>query len=299
MVYKEEIDRFSTDFKIILLNIKYIENKREKVVESLVQLKTQYSELIKTNTKKIFLFCLDSFFYQYKIYSAELEQIESSRKMINNRMYCEYYKLYGIIVSYLGELKLSYDNKQSLLKLCPIYKDLEPFIEFDAVDVENIYSNVVILITHLQEHLTKNNMEIDNYKEEKGIGFSISNFINTIKNENLVLEGQIRLFMNYLAFFISSQKKQYDRICYRMTNFSKEIEDNIKNPTEEKKECDDLHQSISDSATNNLRTIAPGATVCDLRPGAKISEVVIEDVHREPIVPEKKVDSPRIEMTFE
>jgi hypothetical protein len=286
MDYQEEIVGFSTDFKIILLNIKDIENKREKIVENLSQLKTQYSELIKTNTKKIFLFCLDSFFYQYKIYSAELEQIESSRKMINNRMYCEYYKLYGIIVSYLSELKLSYDNKQPLLKLCPIYKDLEPFIEFDTVDVENIYNNVILLITHLHEHLTKNNMEIDNYKEEKNIGFSISNFVNTIKNDNLVLEGQIRLFMNYLAFFISSQKKQYARICYRMVNFSKEIEDNINKPTVDNKNCDEPYPSISE-----------------------ISEGLTEEIHREPMIQEKepepveleekKIDSPRIEMTFE
>ena len=79
MDYQEEIDGFSNDFKNILLNIKDIENKKEKIVENLSQLKTQYSELIKTNTKKIFLFCLDSFFYQYKIYSAEYRSEKEKR----------------------------------------------------------------------------------------------------------------------------------------------------------------------------------------------------------------------------
>ena len=294
MGYQEEIDGFSNEFKHILANIKDIEDKREKIVENLSQLKTQYGELIKTNTKKIFLFCLDSFFYQYKIYSAELEQIESSRKMINNRMYCEYYKLYGIIVSYLGELKLSYDNKQSLLKSCPVYKDLEPFAEFDTAEIKNIYSNVVLLITHLQEHLTKNNMEIDNYQEEKSVGFSISNFVNTIKNENLVLEGQIRLFMNYLSFFLSSQKKQYARICYRMTNFSKEIEDNIKNPTE------DNDPSISEETTEEINEISEVVPTVENGSDESDREPVIPEKEPIPVaLEEKKVDSPRIEMSVE
>jgi hypothetical protein len=112
--------------------------------------------MVKNNTKKIFVFCLDSFFYQYKIYSAESEQIESSRKMVNNRMYCEYFKLFGIISSYLNNINLTYENKRELLKTCPIYKDLEPMLEYDIGDIENIYNNAVLLITHLYDQTLKN-----------------------------------------------------------------------------------------------------------------------------------------------
>jgi hypothetical protein len=143
--------------------------------------------------------------------------------MVNNRMYCEYYKLFGIVSTYLIEIKLNYENKQELLKNCPIYKDLEPMFEYDIGDIENIYSNTILLITHLYDQTLKNIAEIDGYDSLSG--FSISNFINTLRNENLILQGQIDLFMNYLSFFITSQQKQYSRINARITNFLSEFDE--------------------------------------------------------------------------
>ena len=186
-------------------------------MENLTLLKIQYNDMVKNNTKKIFVFCLDSFFYQYKIYSAESEQIESSRKMVNNRMYCEYFKLFGIVSAYLNNINLTYESKRELLKTCPTYKDLEPMLEYDIGDIENIYNNTILLITQLYDQTLKNIMEIDGYNSLSG--FSISNFVNTLRNENLILQGQIDLFMNYLSFFLASQQKQYSRIDERITNF--------------------------------------------------------------------------------
>ena len=216
MVFLEDIDRFSNDFKKIVITIKSIEMKKNRIIENLKYLKNQYGDMVKNNTKKIFIFCLDSFFYQYKINSAELDQIESSRKMVNNRMYCEYYKLFGIVSTYLNNSNLNYENKQEFLKSCPVYKDLEPMFEYNIEDIENIYSNVVLLITYLYEQTIKNTAEIEGYDHT---GFSISNFVNTLRNENLILQGQNDLFMNYLSFFLASQQKQHSRIDERITNF--------------------------------------------------------------------------------
>jgi len=274
MSFIEDIDRFSNDFKKIVITIKNIETKNKRIVENLAYLKLQYSDMVKNNTKKIFIFCLDSFFYQYKMYSTELEQIESSRKMVNNRMYCEYYKLFGIVSNYLNDMNVTYENKRTLLKTCPIYKDLEPMFEFDMVDIENIYSNVVLLITHLYEQTIKNSVEIEDFSASrngdlrssgKGSCYAmnpttklegslrtseklgqgppvpttklegssrlpenfgpISNFVNTLRNDNLILQGQLDLFLNYLSFFLASQQKQYSRIEERITHFLNELQD--------------------------------------------------------------------------
>jgi hypothetical protein len=296
MVYQEDITRFSVDFKNILLDINKISNKKDKITEKLIHLKTQYSEMIKTNTKKIFLFCLDSFFYQYKMYSTELDQIESSRKMVNNRMYCEYYKLYGIIVAYLGELNISYENKKEYLNKCPVYKDLEQFAEFDVVDVENIYGNVILLINHLNEQLAKNNIEIENYQVGDKVGFSISNFINTMKNNNLMLSGQIDLFMNYLEFFLSSQIKQYARICRRMKDLLMEMDESIEESFEKSNEKNMYKESYP--------------SVSELSETYKNRELIIQDEIILEILPEKlkpkpndsqkeNESSPELEMSFE
>lgn len=263
MKFLEDIDRFSNDFKNILVIIKEIETNKKQIVENLTHLKIQYTDMVKNNTKKIFFLSLDSFFYQYKIFSAELEQIESSRKIVNNRMYCEYYKLFRIISAYLDDIKLNYENKRAFLKICPIYKDLETTLEYDISDIENIYSNIVVLITYLNDQTLKNMVEIKRY--DFNSGFSISNFINTLRNENLILQGQIDLFMNYLSFFLASQQKQHSRIYERITNFL----------------CEFQEQSVIENVFTD--------------------HVVIEEPITEPvIVPiEEKKDSQRLDMAFE
>ena len=333
----EDIDRFSIDFKKIVITIKNIETKHKQIVENLAYLKIQYSDMVKNNTKKIFIFCLDSFFYQYKMYSAELDQIESSRKMVNNRMYCEYYKLFGIISNYLNDSNVTYENKRTLLKTCPIYKDLEPMFEFDMVDIENIYSNVILLITHLYEQTIKNSVEIEDFSETrngdlrssdkfgqsnavvqqlKAEGVSrpalfgqshyvaqqltqmvtkspnefgqgppvpttklegsrrlpenfgpISNFVNTLRNDNLILQGQLDLFLNYLSFFLASQQKQYSRIEERITHFLNELQ--VKSAT---------------------------TLIIQEEPIVNEEEPIVSE--EEPIVNEKK-DGPRLDMAFE
>lgn len=267
MSYLEDIQKFSESFKNILLLMKEIFTKRELAKENLAYLKARYSTMVKSNTKKIFLYCLDSFFYQYKIYSTELEQIESSRKMVNNRMYCEYFKLSKIIVDYLDEIQLSYEDKKAFIKVCPVYKDLDLTIEYDMNDIENIYNNIVLLLNHLNEQSIKNISDIESYNDKiiqpRNSSFSpISNFVNTLRNENLILQGQIELFMNYLSFFLSSQEKQLLRINERTTNFLAELDDKsdrdasfmepveesveepIEQPIEEKKDSPQLEMSF-------------------------------------------------------
>ena len=274
MVYQEDITRFSEDFNNILLLIKEIIVKRELIKEKLVQLKSEYNHMVKSNNKKIFLFCLDSFFYQYKIYSVELEQIESSRKMVNNRMYCEYYKLYGIIVAYLDEIKLSYDDKLTLLNKCPVYKDLEPTTEYETNDVENIYNNIILLLNHLHDHMIKNSSEIEGYAEEGKIRFSISNFVNTLRNDNLILQGQIDLFTNYLSFFLNSQHKHYDRIYSRITDFFNGLDEGVR---------DDIIVPEENVVIEEDREHIPVQNV--------ISEPIIHN--------EEKIETPRLDMSFE
>jgi len=214
-------DRFSQGFQSILSTIKEIATKKEKIVERLTHMKSNYNEAVKTNTKKLYVFCLDALFYQYKSLSAELEQIESSRKGANNRMYCEYYKLYGMVLAYLDEIGLSYENKKPLLKPYQVYKDLEPFLEYDIGDIENIFSNLMIVTNMLSDLISKNDAKI----EEMGTrtdpaGFSMTNYVNAMKNENLVIRGQLDMFVNFLSFFLASQQRQWDRVHRRMTDFA-------------------------------------------------------------------------------
>jgi hypothetical protein len=145
----------------------------------------------------------------------------------------------------------------------------------------------------------KNRGEIDGYNEEGQARFSISNFINTLRNENLILQGQNDLFMNYLSFFLDSQQKQYERIYKRIVIFSCEVES-----TNGARVQDDIamveEETSSISASNDVpsRKYVPLFSL-QVPPDEPISpmesENVINDSDREPT----KVEAPQLEMSFE
>ena len=200
---------------------------RQIINTKLLHLKTVYADMTKKNTKKMYLFCLDTFFFQYKTYSIEMENLEKHRQLINNRMYGDYYKLYNIISNYLKENPEELDIERLDFRTFTVYKDLEPFHEYNLDDIKEIHSTIILFITHLQSCYETNEDCIRNYNSKNKVGFSISNFLNTMEYENLLVKQQIGLYLNYLAFFHISQHKQLKRILTKLEEFDADIEENI------------------------------------------------------------------------
>jgi len=222
-----QLDKLKMNFEnIIQLKIEVTKIK-QIISEKLAQLKQVYNELVKSNTKKILLFCLDSFYFQYKTFAMELDTIDRFRTLINNRMYCDYYKLYQMMFSNIKENFPEMIIDDNELKSFPAYKDLEPFYEYRLEDIRDIHSNILLLIHKMFLHSASKSYNIEHYNEKHHIGFSISNFINTLDYENKLLLEQIHLYMNYVSFFHISQKKQIKRLFGKMEDFSKEVEQNI------------------------------------------------------------------------
>ena len=55
-------------------------DQQVEVKEKLDTLKTNYSNMIQNNKKKIFIFCLDSYYFQYKMLVVEMENINKARR---------------------------------------------------------------------------------------------------------------------------------------------------------------------------------------------------------------------------
>ena len=225
-IHNIHIDKLRTDFANIVALKTEIAKTKVLVSEKLQHLKTIYSELLKTNSKKIFLFCLDSFYFQYKTFVIEMDNIDRFRILMNNRMYCDYYKLYNIILNNIKEgNEIVLDENE--IKSFPPYKDLEPFQEYKIEDIKDVHDNILLLINKLHLQSSSKKYNIDHYNEKHRIGFSISNFINTLEYENRLMNEQISLYINYLSFFHISQKKQIQRLYSRIQEFYKEVNDNI------------------------------------------------------------------------
>jgi hypothetical protein len=142
-------------------------------------------------------------------------------------MYCDYYKLYNIVLANIKENFTEISIADNETKSFPPYKDLEPFQEYKLEDIKDIHSNILILINKLHLQSVEKKYNIDHYNEKHHIGFSISNFINTLEFENRLLTEQTSLYVNYVSFFHISQKKQLQRLFSKMNDFYKEVEDNI------------------------------------------------------------------------
>jgi len=222
-----QIEKLKNDFDNIITVKREISKIKKVVAEKLAQLKTVYNDLVKTNSKKIFLFCLDSFYFQYKTFAMEMEHIDRFRTLMNNRMYCDYYKLFHIILNYIKENRTELDISELELKTYPVYKDLEPFSEYKIEDIKEIHANILHILNKLYGITVEKTDNIDHYNEKHHVGFSISNFLNTLSYENKLLQEQIHLYVNYMSFFHISQKRQLRRLHLRMQDFYREVDNNI------------------------------------------------------------------------
>ena len=224
-----KMDKLKNNFESILaLKRKVLQTKTE-IHDRLQQVKKMYTELMKQNTKKVMLFCLDAFFFQYKSFMLEIENIEKFRILLNNRMYCDYYKLYTLIIQYFKDHSVEIENDDLNAKTFPVYKELEPSQEYKLEDVKGIHASILYLINTLHIKCEGQRNTISGYSDDSKIGYSISNFLNTLQYENLILQEQTNLFLNYLAFFHISQKKQLKRVLSKLEDFSNEMDNNLHN----------------------------------------------------------------------
>jgi len=217
-------EKLKNSFKNIISVKREIGNTKTNVAAKLNQLKQLHSELIKDNNKHIFLFCLDSFYYQYKIFAMEFEHIKKLRSILNNRMYCDYYKLHNIIIKFCKE---HIPNEILDVQTFPVYKDLEPFQEYRIEDITLLHESILNLINTLYTETQSKSDAILHYNDNHKVGFSISNFLNTLTHENRILQEQITLFINYISFFHISQQKQLKKLHIRVGEFFNEVNDNI------------------------------------------------------------------------
>ncbi|MDC1151463.1 hypothetical protein OAS95_02700 [Pelagibacteraceae bacterium] len=221
------LEKLKSTFHNILLLRNDVTKIKKKVNNKIMELKTIYGELSKNTTKKALLFSLDSFFFQYKLFSVELENIDRFRILLNNRMYCDYYKLYILIVNYIKDNTDDLNADKIDFHTFPPYKDLEPFQEYNLDDIKHIHEDIMKYINFLYECYEINQTKITNYNGKTRIGFSISNLLNTLEHENIVLKQQMALYINYLSFFHISQTKHLKNILQRLKDFDNEIEENV------------------------------------------------------------------------
>jgi len=194
------------------------------------KLKETYSDFINNNKGTLFVFGLDSFRFQSKLIDIEYDDMKRLFYAITNRMYCEYFKLFKIVIEYVREVTT--DRKTlDFIKVndnYPVYKDLEPFKQYDFEVIQNIHDVLVTLLTTLNDILINREHDTKIYQSKNDIGFNIDNFVNTLNFNNVMLREKIVLFISYMEFFHKLHHKYFKRFTTKLQLMNSQVSHDIK-----------------------------------------------------------------------
>ena len=163
----------------------------EKLHETQEMYHTQYKEYIEKNRESK-VFGLDSFYFQSRLYDLETKQLQEQYSFINNRIYCDYYKLYAMVkVFYKESFKLE-PKKRTF----PLYKDLEVFKQYDIQEA-------ITLNVDIQEMIKKAYAYVEKHEEDIVVQYSnpslhIENYKYNHHYNNALLKNKMELYEKYL-----------------------------------------------------------------------------------------------------
>jgi hypothetical protein len=241
--------QLKTDFN----NIINIRTKVKGIFDNLQlrinKLKGIHAEFIKTSKTQMFIFGLDSFHFQSKLIDMEYDEMKRLFMAISNRMYCEYYKLYKIIIDYI----LSNKNEKTLANIkinnYPIYKDLEPYKEYNFEIIQDIHENILNLINLLISTLNNKENEILLHKNKQSIGLNIDNFITTFNYSINIMKEKIIMFITYIEFFHKLHSKYLKRFSNKIQLMYSHINHDINFDDIKKTRSNDSNSRKSDQET--------------------------------------------------
>ena len=245
--------KLKSDFNDIINIRNTVKNVFDTLQGRIDKLRQIYAEFINTNKSEMFVFGLDSFHFQSKLIDIEYDDMKRMFLAINNRMYCEYFKLHKIIVEYISK-SVTEKKVSDLVKInnFPIYKDLEPFKEYKFETILDIHENILNLLGILMSILNNKENELLIHKTKQNIGLNIDNFITSFNFNISVMREKIMMFITYIEFFHKMHSKYLKRFSNKIqlmyTHISNDIkfDDSVEISKNKKKEL------IHEFATNNM-----------------------------------------------
>ena len=221
-----QLEKLNVNFNKVMQLYKSSQEHNNNIGQIIDSLFSTYKSLVDQNKRKDLLFCLDSFFFQCKIFKQEFDNLNNFRLLFYNRLYCDYYKLYSLMIDDLNDLKLL-PNHDYVLTKYENYKDLEPNKEYNLNDIQSINKDIIDILSKLCFKYTKMAKYINDYNKNNQVGYTISNFLNTLTYENNNLLEKITLYKNFIAFFDQSHINHFEKLINDYDIFKKNLEDNI------------------------------------------------------------------------
>jgi hypothetical protein len=221
----------------------------------ITKLKNTTNDFVKTNKDNMFVFGLDSFQFQGKLIDYEYNDMQKFYFALNNRLYCEYYKLYKLILQYTEETIGTNKNIEMLKSttLFPIYKDLEPFKQYNFEIIEEIHKTIINLLNNLNEHIIAKETQLQSFQLKQLSGLNINNFVNTFDFDVIVIRQKGILYLSYLDFFHTIHTKHFKRFSKKIKLMNDYLDEDIKfDEGLRNREDDSIKSSISNSSLDSI-----------------------------------------------
>lgn len=249
--------KLKSDFNNIITMRNNVKNVFDILQVRIDKLRQIYSEFIQTNQSEMFVFGLDSFHFQSKLIDIEYDDMKRLFLAINNRMYCEYFKLHKIINEYISK-NINDKKIVDLIKInnYPIYKDLEPYKEYKFELIQDIHENIINLLGVIISLLNNKENELTIHKTKQNIGLNIDNFITTFNFNLSVMREKILMFIHYIEFFHKMHSKYLKRfsnkieLMYTHINNDIKFDDTIEISKNKKKEL--IDEFVANDIDNDL-----------------------------------------------
>ena len=195
-----EVQELRTDLFVVL----------EQMQGFIVTLHKVYGDLVKTHDVKSYTLGLDSLHFQHKVLEMDYESLKKSVMAVENRMYCEYYKLYKMVQAYVAtDLKDGMCHlTDKIKKPFPVYKDLEPFKAYNFALTIELQETIGQIVDEMSAFYRFREKEIDADASHADKGINVDNMVTAERFSNQLISERIHLFMRYLNVF-NKQHVQY------------------------------------------------------------------------------------------
>uniref|UniRef100_A0A6C0DA38 Uncharacterized protein n=1 Tax=viral metagenome TaxID=1070528 RepID=A0A6C0DA38_9ZZZZ len=223
----QSVTNLKNKFAEILKFRSGIHIKLENLDFKITKLKEIYHKFVSESKTEV-SFGLDSLYFQGKLINIELTNMKSYYKLINNRMYCVYYKLYKLIVDYINK-NLTEKKIVDLINISnyPVYKDLEPYKDYDFNITTKIHNNIIDIINALIDTVGIKIEELNTLEITKNNGININNYINSYRHKAILIKEQTFLFINYMEFLNMTHYNYHQRFFARLTLLTSQIDSDI------------------------------------------------------------------------
>tara|TARA_B100001758_G_C18307416_1_gene555789 strand:+ start:86 stop:1114 length:1029 start_codon:yes stop_codon:yes gene_type:complete len=252
-------------------NFESVKSLRNSIIELLTslelkvtELKYIYSELL-TNNKSINSL-LDTLYFQTKLITLELKNVNDIFIIIDNRIYGDYYKLYKMIVKYCKDNYTDNNILKILSNNFKTYNDLDFTTEYEFSLTEEVYNTIMSLMEMMTRDLNNRNINFVKDETKKTQGIDIDNLIHNQKFNNTILNENIELFKHYTEAYNKFHKKYFSSFFIKVKLFYSQVDrdinirksPNIKNSKDniciKENDVYDIKELISDNSESSSIT---------------------------------------------